>query len=156
MRKLVLLFLALTMVVVGCNRTPVSLSPQDIAAIKELNSTVDRALLAKDANLFLSCYADDMVQLTVYGKTEGKEEFSKDIKEMLDKYVKEFKIEEAKVEKVEGAGNYAYVWTVSKGSTHLPEGDPWVGLTRTLKVVRKNANGKWEIVADVMIGFHNQ
>jgi uncharacterized protein (TIGR02246 family) len=156
MRKLVLMFIVAGIMFVGCNQTPASLTAQDIAAIKELDNTINKALLAKDADLFLSCFADDMAQLTAYGKTEGKEQFSKDIKEMFDKYVKEFKIEEAKVEKVEGAGNYAYMWTVSKGSTHPPEGDPWVGLTRTLKVVRKNANGKWEIVADGMAGFHKQ
>jgi len=152
MRKL-LLVCSIGLILLGCSREPAPLTAGDIEAINNLDNTLNKAMLTKDVDLFLSCYAEDMIQVNAFDKTEGKEKFAEGVKIGFEKYISKYEIEEATVEKVEGAGNYAYMWTHSKGSTHFHEGNPWIGVTRTLKVVRKNPQGKWEIIADMFVGI---
>ena len=140
--------LLLTVALLGCSSPPQSvdspagLTAEDETAIRSILDGFDRAFAANDMTAAVTDYADDYVEMrsaAIVGREAAQE--------VYEAFTITFTATSSTVMRLEGVGNLAYAWTTFENRYDGADGAPRAQSGNTLWVLKKNPEGRWQVVA---------
>lgn len=141
--------LALLLLTSACSQqTPADTRAADEATIRDLDAQWSKAAMARDLEATVSYYADDASLLPPNAPiASGKQAIRAIWSAML---VPEVSVS-WQVSKVEAArsGDLAYLVGVYQETANDPKGNSVADRGKLIEVWKKQANGKWKVVADI-------
>lgn len=147
-------FMALVLVMTGCQQAPAPQAPDtraaDETAIRAADAEMAKAVAALDAAKAASFYTDDVVGLAagapaVQGKENKQKEFETFLKDKPELSWAAVKVEVAR------SGDLAYSWGRGKMSMKDKKGKVTETTVKYVSVWKKQADGSWKIAVDTMI-----
>ena len=149
MNKLqILLLISLVIFVLPLVSAAQPLSDGDKAAIVKLYDNVSKGLETKDSALFLSSFAENIVQIgTDTTIIRGKDHLEQSLKWMENPDIPKAKRDYV-IQDIYGHGDVAYMWETTKASINFGK-RTFNNVSTSVKIARKQSNGNWLFVVDM-------
>jgi uncharacterized protein (TIGR02246 family) len=146
-----LLILALVGLMCGCApQTALDTRQADERALRDTEAVWSKAASAKDLDGFVSYYADDAAMFLPNAPiVTGKDAIRKSTEEMFANPGFSLSFQTAKVE-VSRGGDLAYTHGTYTMAMNDPKGKPVSDKGKYVTVYKRQADGKWKAVADII------